>query len=349
MHHNHISWVTATCNASIWIDSTKWMRQGTGIRQELLITIRALTQRNTVDYYFVTYRVICKFIRIRKSRTAFIFKGNNSFQTLATNESVLCDEADCFMSDTTGDNMTHVLKSFTFCFIVSYVMQLNVLGRMELYTNRPLNVFSCPGGLLKNISDIDQQLCTRHCLFHPACRVLSYNQRDRFCMLGEIPCNVAENHTGYMLMVFKPSVSEDCIIWKSDPLPSRTVDSHLGDHEALCRKNIEPSILIGHGKHSERAKFVENGKLIKGHGSSVLTVSPSCTLAWMPYIARSTLPENALVCGYLTNVGPTYCARMWLDETRVRFGYYPLGHAVGCYRYYRVSRKSTEMDIFVQV
>ena len=264
MHHNHISWVTATCNASIWIDSTKWMRQGTGIRQELLITIRALTQRITVDYYFVTHRVICKFIRIRKSRTAFIFKGNNSFQTLATNESVLCDEADCFMSDTTGDNMTHVLKSFTFCFIVSYVMQLNVLGRMELYTNRPLNVFYCPGGLLKNISDIDQQLCTRHCLFHPAFRVLSYNQRDRFCMLGEIPCNVAENHTGYMLMVFKPSVSEDCIIWKSDPLPSRTVDSHLGDHEALCRKNIETSILIGHGKHSERAKFVENGKLIKG-------------------------------------------------------------------------------------
>ena len=302
MHHNHISWVIATFNASILIDSTKWMRQGTGIWEELLITIRSLTQKITVDYCFVTLSVICKFIRI-------IFKGNNSFQTLATNESVLCDLANCLMSDTTGDNMTHALKSFTLCFIVSYVIWLNVLGRMELYTNRPINGFYCPGGLLKNISDIDQQLCTRHCLFHPACKVLSYNQRDRFCMLGEIPCNVAETHTGYMLMVFKPSVSEDCSLWKpnSDPLPSRTVGSHLGDHEALCHKKIETSILIGHGIPSERAKYFENGKLIKGHGSSVLTVSPSCTLAWihpsrkrtgvrLQYIPRNMHTVFALLC-----------------------------------------------------
>ena len=242
------------------------------------------------------------------------------------------------------------MKSFTFCLILTYILWVRVLGYMNFYTNRPLNGFYCPGGLLKNISDIDQQLCTRHYLFHPACRVLSYNQRDRFCMLGEIPCNVAETHTAYMLMVFKPNLSGDCSIWKpkSDPLPSRTIDTHLGGHRALCRKQIGSSILIGHGRPSEKAVFVENGKIIKEHGSSVLTVGPSCSLAWMPYIAGSTLPENAVLCGYLNNIGPTYCARIWQSENKVRFGYYPIGHAVAYYKF-NGSRASSEMDILIEL
>ena len=244
------------------------------------------------------------------------------------------------------------MKRFTFCLILTYILWVRVLGYMNFYTDRPLSGFYCPGGLLKNISDIDQQLCTRHCLFHPACRVLSYNQRGRFSMLGEIPCNVAETHTAYMLMVFKPTLSGDCSIWKpkSDPLPSRTVDTHLGDHEALCRKKIGSSILIGHGRPSEKAVtlFVENGKIIKEHGSSVLTVGPSCSLAWMPYIAGSTLPEKAVLCGYLNNIGPTYCARIWPSEDKVRFGYYPIGHAVAYYKF-NGPRESSEMDILIEL
>ena len=248
-------------------------------------------------------------------------------------------------------SMTYTIMSrFTVCFVLTEVMQTSVLAYMVLCTNRPLNGFYCPHGLLKNISGIDQQVCTRHCLLHPGCRVLSYNQRDRFCMLGEIPCNVAQNHTNYMLMVFKPSVSENCSIWKpkSDPLPSRTVDTHLGDHEALCRKKIGTSILIGRGRPYGRGKFAENGVVYLEDDPYVLTVSPFCTLAWTPYTAGSTLPENAVLCGHLNNVIPTYCARIWTEDGRVKFGYYPLGHTLA-YHIQKRARESSEMDILIRV
>ena len=248
--------------------------------------------------------------------------------------------------------MAYPISRFTFCFVLAGVMQTSVLAYMVLHTNRPLNGFYCPNGLLKNISNIGQQVCLRHCLLHPSCRVLSYNQRDRFCMLGEIPCDVAENHTGYMLMVFKPNVSEVCSIWKpkSKPLPSHTVDTHVGDHEALCRKKIGTTILIDHGRPYGRGKFAENGVVYLEDDPSVLTVSPFCTLAWVPHTAGSTLPENAVLCGHLNNVIPTYCARIWTENGRVKFGYYPFGHTVAYYMYIQKrARESSEMDILIRV
>ena len=248
--------------------------------------------------------------------------------------------------------MTGKPTRYIFRFIlINTINTIWSVAHMKMYTNRPLNGFHCPDGSLNNISDIDQQQCAHHCLIHQACRVMNYNPKDRVCLLGETTCNAADSHPNYMLMVFRHKFDVECAIWKpkSDPLPSRTVDTRIGKHEALCSMKIGTDILIGHSTPSYKCYFVVNGN-VEGHlNSYVLTVSQSCTLAWVPYIAGSPLPEKALVCGHLTLSGPTYCARVWRpDIGRMLYGYYPNGHDVALYAYLGL-QESPQMDILTVV
>ena len=242
----------------------------------------------------------------------------------------------------------------TFCSIIVHAVWCCVVGYTTMYTNRPINGFYCPDGHLPNITDIDQQQCTRHCLIHQACRVMSYNPIDRVCTLGEIPCDVAVSHPNYLLMVFRAAISVDCIIWanKSYPFPSRTVYTIFTYPEALCGKQVGSDFLIGHGRGDQLSYFgVRNAGQYYHMESFVLTVNPVCTLAWVPYVAESTLPKNALVCGHLAAAGPTYCARIrQLDagNTRIIFGYYSEWHKVAYYGFHG-TKESVEMDILTRV
>ena len=251
--------------------------------------------------------------------------------------------------------MVFVTKNrLTFCSIIVQTLWCCVVGYTTMYTNRPLNGFYCPGAYHPNITDIDQQQCSRHCVIHQACRVMSYNPIDRVCTLGEIPCNVAVSHPNYMLMVFRVELSVDCIIWepKSFPFPDRTVYYISTYPQAVCGKQVGSDFLIGHGRGDHNSYFgVRNADQHYHMESFVLTVNPLCTLAWVPYIAGSTLPANALVCGHLTAAGPTYCARIRMlhnGNIIILFGYYSEWYKVAYYAFYR-TKESAEMDILTRV
>ena len=116
----------------------------------------------------------------------------------------------------------------------------------------------------------------------------------------------------------------------------------------LCRKQIGEDILTGYARPSKVAIIAVNGRKEKFWGSSVLTVEPTCTLAWVPYTARSALPVKALQCGHLTAVGHVYCARVWRpDVGRMFFGYYPVGKKA--YYAHHVALGSSKMDILTKV
>ena len=230
-----------------------------------------------------------------------------------------------------------------------------VVGYTTMYTSRPLNGFYCPGAYHPNITDIDQQQCTRQCLIRQVCRVMSYNPIDRVCTLGEIPCVVAERLQNYMLIVFRAEIIVGCIIWepKSHPFPSRTVYYTFIYAEALCGKQVGSDFLIGHGRGDHLCYFgVRNAGIFYDMTSFVLTVNPICTLAWVPYVAGSTLPKNALVCGHLAAAGPTYCARirhlLHNGNIRIIFGYYSEWYKVAYYAF-QGTKESTEIDILTHV
>ena len=182
---------------------------------------------------------------------------------------------------------------------------------------------------------------------------MSYNPTDRICILGEIPCDVAVSHPHYMLMVFRAEFSVDCSIWlpKENPFPSRTVNTKIGiAHEAVSGKQVGADFLIGHGRLGQPLSyFVGNGGEVNGPDALVLTVNPVRTLAWLPYTAGSTLPQNALVCGHLVALGPTYCAEIWLpNDQRMIFGHYPHEGPMGYFAYFGIL-EATEMDILTKV
>ena len=242
----------------------------------------------------------------------------------------------------------------TSCSIIICAMWSCICGYIVQYTNHPLNGFFCPDGQLQNITGIGQQQCTRLCLLDQSCRVMSYNTKDCMCMLGDTLCDVAVRHPDYLLMVFRSKETVDCIIWKhkSVPLPSRTLYTYSTIYQiALCGKQVGPDFLIGQGRADHYSYFGvrSTGGQNYGWNASVVTVNPVCTMAWIPFVAGSTLPRTALACGYLAVVGPTYCARIiTAEDGELTFGYYVEADEVAYYAWGGASR-ATKMDILIRV
>ena len=248
-----------------------------------------------------------------------------------------------------------VLKHWTLFVLMIHALWPGIYGYRTMYITRPKNGFYCRDGHLQIMTDADQQQCTRNCLINQACRVMSYNQKDHLCVLGEFASDVAVRHPEYMLMVFR-SDHWDRIIWKpkSGPFHSRTIYTRHVTYtytEALCGKQAGPDFLIGHGGADYFSYFSERstGGQHYGMGSFVLTVNPVCTVAWIPFDAGSTILGNALLCGYLAAVGPTYCARMVRAEDKeITFGYYDEVDEMAYYAWGGLAR-ATEMDILIRV
>ena len=82
---------------------------------------------------------------------------------------------------------------------------------------------------------------------------------------------------------------------------------------------------------------------------SVLVVSPSCTLAWVPYKAGDSLPDGAQQAGVLNGVA-VYSIMVPLEEIGIqRFGFYVIGEDVGHYASYGDNYNTTDMYILVPV
>ena len=116
---------------------------------------------------------------------------------------------------------------------------------------------------------------------------------------------------------------------------------------AMCTSDL----LTGRGRPFQTVSYYAypyKGTEAILEGASVLTVSPSCTLAWLPYVVGSSLPENIVKCGNVSGV-PALCARHWrFTASRMFLGYYPIGDDGAYYAYWGVQRP-TEFDIFIEV
>ena len=79
----------------------------------------------------------------------------------------------------------------------------------------------------------------------------------------------------------------------------------------------------------------------------IMSVSPFCTLAWVPYTAEDVLPRGAVEGGYLIGEGPTYSISVYRAGA-LKFGEYAAGHSVAYY-YYNGVKTATEFDILVRI
>ena len=113
------------------------------------------------------------------------------------------------------------------------------------------------------------------------------------------------------------------------------------------------NIYLGHVTTPSRAKpayFPVDGNEVRENTNyELLSVSPNCSLAWIPYTTGDTVPAAAQKLGYVTGVGPTYSVRVYRPDLNTdKFGMYAAGDSVAYYPFMGV-QSATEVDILVKV
>ena len=142
---------------------------------------------------------------------------------------------------------------------------------------------------------------TLKCISDSQCRVLSYNTVHHYCLLSVEPCVVADEHPDFMLMVFRLSVTEQCVSWETGSIPKRMVASlQHSPPGAVCQhriaQNVHPG--IGFPKTQENCHFTppsHREELAPWPDYELLSVSSNCTLAKMVHITLilvTSLPQS---------------------------------------------------------
>ena len=248
--------------------------------------------------------------------------------------------------------------------LVIYLLATNVSTVSccdQRYTKRPLNGYHCVHGYYANITNISSPYCTQRCLNDRRCESLSFNMETNFCQLSHEPCAVADVKSGFLLMNFRWNEDENCVTWKTNDVetggsvPERLVEEFaiLTSRSAVGRIQIGEDIHVGivdRVAASGDAFFVVQGsEYFEGTNYKLLTVSPTCSLAWVPYRAGDPLPDQAVVAGYLSGSGPTYSIRVWRqDIVSFKFGVYVTGKNTAWYPYHGVATVS-DVEILVQI
>ena len=109
-----------------------------------------------------------------------------------------------------------------------YIMALHLLMCKQAnaivgYTRLPLDGCHCSTGLYTDMGQIDQQACTRSCIISKVCVLLTHSHHCKTCkhLEGFEPCHQATTDAEIMMMRFRPSLDEQCVI------PSHRADNRL--------------------------------------------------------------------------------------------------------------------------
>ena len=114
------------------------------------------------------------------------------------------------------------------------------------YTRRPLNGYYCNTGQYKDMGRLDQLTCTRSCIMSDTCILLMYTPITNTCLHlhGVPPCPRAIPHPDIMIMRFRPSLQEQCLI-PSHLSDNRLVRTDSGISRLLARKYKDGVVCMG--------------------------------------------------------------------------------------------------------
>ena len=176
------------------------------------------------------------------------------------------------------------------------------------YTQLPLDGYHCLDesySLHHNISGIDQFGCVRQCILSYECTILMYNLHNGVCVLGAQPCAVTEPHGQLMTMVFREEETLECLVPQAvSELDSGSRLITIWNRRSLARVERGGNIYVGHSNTPDGGNnwgyFRFGSEQFRGITDHfLLTVSPQCSVAWLPYTAGQPIPFRAVMCGML--------------------------------------------------
>ena len=236
-------------------------------------------------------------------------------------------------------------------FVLYCLICLNRAVGIRGYTRRPLNGYFCGQGFYSFMGQIDQEGCTRLCIISDNCASLMYNIPNKACMYqqGLEPCHLATPNPAMMLMRFRPSLQERCLI-PSDLFDHRLVRTDSGGTRVLSRKYENGAICLGVSDYIANSTFhftgPEDPTVCPDVAMEIMAIDTSCTVAWVTYSAGDVLPRGAIVMGFW-NGKPSYSTRHLFGPEQT-FGWYVEGSDVATYNSLG-HHNDTTFDILISV
>ena len=203
------------------------------------------------------------------------------------------------------------------------------------YTRRPLDGYFCNTGHYTAMGQLDQLACTRSCIISASCMLLMYNPRNKTCLhlQGSQQCHLATPDPEIMIMRFRPSLQEQCVV-PSSQSNDRLIRTFTGHTRMLSRKYGDGIICLG--VYVPGGYFYFAGPdvttVCPDVPMEIMAVHPSCTVAWVTYTAGGVLPRGAIVMGYWHGK-PSFSTRH-VDGLEQSFGWYVEGNDMATYHYY---------------
>ena len=186
------------------------------------------------------------------------------------------------------------------------------------YAQPPLNGFHCleeSYNLRHNNSGLNQFGCVRQCILSHECTTLMYNPHEGVCLLGAQPCAVAEPHGQLMTMVFREEENLECLVPQAvSELDSGTRLVRVWSQKSLVRLERGGNMYVGNSNTPDggnKLGYFAFGSEQFYHTTDhvLLTVSPKCSMAWLPYTVGQLIPFRAVICG-IWNGKPVFALRM---------------------------------------
>ena len=233
------------------------------------------------------------------------------------------------------------------------MMPMDISGGVctQKYTNTPLNGYYCASQTDTTLLGVTQALCTHACLTSPGCAALSYNGATGNCSLVTQPCASARKHDDSLLMILRDQQDIDCIVWVQDE-DGVVPDRMLTDSYSVGRVSVDGDVLVGQADRpggNWNTYIAHEGNQIYFPNENILTVHPTCTVAWVPYKAGDILPHTAVGTGMLADDRHLYSTLSWHASAGYwRIGSYAEGDTAAYYAY-SGSNAVTEFDILVSV
>ena len=213
-------------------------------------------------------------------------------------------------------------------------MTLFLIADSVQYTQFPLNGFHCLDGSytwLSNMSGLDQARCVRDCLWSEECTMLMYNPWEGMCVLGSQPCVLAEPYSQLMTQIFRQVEDPECLALKAvSELDSGSRLIKVKNGNSLARLDLDGNSYIGSSNTpgNNLGYFKFDGNDFGGRNDHVLlTLSPWCSVAWLPYTDGEPIPSRAVVCGRW-NGKPIYMLKISTTDGNFEYGMYVIGYPV---------------------
>ena len=243
------------------------------------------------------------------------------------------------------------IASFQLYTIVLHLLMYNDVNAITGYTRRPLDGYYCRRGVYKDLGLLKQQVCTRSCIIADNCVLLMYTPQSKTCLHleGFQPCHQATPSPEMMMMRFRPSLEEQCMI-PSQPPHGRRIQTEVGHPRVVTRKYQNGVVCLGvsniDGDNRFNVHMPDTSADCPDVPMERMAVHPSCTVAVVTYTAGDVLPRGAIVMGYW-NGKPSYSTRHTYDSDQ-SFGWYIEGSDVATDAYYGLNTHSV-FEILISV